>query len=58
MVLIHGEFQRAAYGLDLMEPLAANLQSRGSAAWSINYRRVGETGGGWPKTVIERLGRG
>ena len=51
VVLIHGGFWRAAYGLDLMEPLAADLVGRGYAAWNIEYRRVGQPGGGWPGTL-------
>lgn len=51
VVLIHGGFWRAAYGLDLMEPLAADLVDRGYAAWNIEYRRVGQPGGGWPGTL-------
>jgi acetyl esterase/lipase len=51
VVLIHGGFWRAAYGLELMEPLANDLVSRGYAAWNIEYRRVGQTGGGWPGTL-------
>ena len=51
VVLIHGGFWRAAYGLDLMEPLAADLVDRGYAAWNLEYRRVGQPGGGWPGTL-------
>jgi acetyl esterase/lipase len=51
VVLIHGGFWRAAYGLDLMDPLAADLVGRGYAAWNIEYRRVGQPGGGWPGTL-------
>lgn len=51
VVLIHGGFWRAAYGFDLMDPLAADLVQRGYAAWNIEYRRVGQPGGGWPGTL-------
>ena len=34
-----------------MEPLAADLVGRGYAAWNIEYRRVGQPGGGWPGTL-------
>jgi acetyl esterase/lipase len=51
VVLIHGGFWRSAYGLDLMDPLAADLVRRGYAAWNIEYRRVGQPGGGWPGTL-------
>ena len=36
------------YGLDLMNGLAVDLAKRGYAAWNIEYRRVGNIGGGWP----------
>ena len=31
-------------------PLCAALKAIGIAVWSIEYRRVGSTGGGWPMT--------
>lgn len=49
-VLIHGGYWRARYGLDLMYGLATDLAARGIAAWNIEYRRVGNPGGGWPGT--------
>ena len=51
VVLIHGGFWRATYGLDLMDGLAADLASRGLATWNIEYRRVGQAGGGYPGTL-------
>ena len=53
VVLIHGGFWRKIYGLDLMDPLAADLVGRGVAAWNIEYRRVGHDGGGWPGTLTD-----
>ena len=53
VVLVHGGFWRAAYGLELMEPLAADLNDRGFPTWNIEYRRVGEPGGGYPNTLID-----
>lgn len=50
-VLIHGGFWRATYGLDLMDAMARDLVSRGFAVWNIEYRRVGQTGGGYPGTL-------
>lgn len=50
VVLIHGGFWRNRYALDLMDPLAADLAAHGFAAWNIEYRRVGDEGGGWPGT--------
>jgi dipeptidyl aminopeptidase/acylaminoacyl peptidase len=51
VVLVHGGFWRDRYGLELMEPLAADLVARGWAAWNVEYRRVGASGGGWPTTA-------
>ncbi len=50
VVLIHGGYWRARYELDLMNGLAEDLARRGFAAWNIEYRRVGDSGGGWPGT--------
>ena len=50
-ILIHGGFWRAHFGLDLMDGLADDLAARGIAAWNLEYRRVGESGGGWPGTL-------
>jgi acetyl esterase/lipase len=33
-----------------MTPLASDLARRGIAAWNVEYRRVGQPGGGWPGT--------
>lgn len=50
-ILIHGGFWRARYGLSLMTGLARDLAERGIAAWNIEYRRIGDVGGGWPGTL-------
>ncbi len=52
-VLIHGGYWRAAYRLDPMHALAADLRSRGYAVWNLEYRRVGNRGGGWPGTFAD-----
>ncbi len=52
IVLIHGGFWRAQYGLDLMVPLAEDLIARGYAVLNIEYRRVG-IGGGYPETLLD-----
>lgn len=53
VVLIHGGFWRAQYGLSLMRGLAEDLVSHGMAAWNIEYRRIGNAGGGWPNTLLD-----
>ena len=49
-VVIHGGFWKAAYALDLMDSLSSAITAAGLATWNIEYRRVGEPGGGWPGT--------
>jgi len=51
VVLIHGGFWRYGWDRTLMTPLARDLAERGIAAWNIEYRRVGQEGGGWPGTL-------
>lgn len=50
VVVLHGGFWRAAYGVELARPLAADLAGAGFAAVAVEYRRVG-AGGGWPATL-------
>jgi acetyl esterase/lipase len=52
VVVVHGGYWRAAYGLELGTPLAVDLTNRGVAAWNLEYRRVG-AGGGWPMTFAD-----
>ena len=52
VVVLHGGFWRAAYGIELARPLAADLAAHGMAAVSVEYRRVGADGG-WPETVLD-----
>lgn len=51
VVLVHGGFWRARFDRTLMTPLAQDLARSGYAAWNIEYRRVGQAGGGWPGTL-------
>jgi acetyl esterase/lipase len=44
-VVLHGGFWRAAYGVELARPLAADLAAAGWAAVAVEYRRGGT--GGW-----------
>jgi acetyl esterase/lipase len=50
VVVVHGGFWRARYGIELARPLAADLAAAGWAAVAVEYRRVG-AGGGWPTTL-------
>jgi acetyl esterase/lipase len=53
VILIHGGYWRAHYGLKLMSRLGEDLAARGFAVWNIEYRRVGNAGGGWPGTFLD-----
>ncbi|WP_285654080.1 alpha/beta hydrolase [Actinomycetospora sp. NBRC 106375] len=52
VVVVHGGYWQAAYGLELGTPLAVDLTNHGVAAWNVEYRRVG-AGGGWPSTFTD-----
>jgi acetyl esterase/lipase len=47
---IHGGFWRAKYDLLHAGHLCAALTRKGIATWNLEYRRVGNPGGGWPGT--------
>ncbi|MBA2431210.1 MAG: alpha/beta hydrolase [Chthoniobacterales bacterium] len=49
-VVIHGGCWLAEYDLTYITHLAAWLTERGFATWTIEYRRLGDEGGGWPGT--------
>ncbi|KJK45084.1 hypothetical protein UK23_27330 [Lentzea aerocolonigenes] len=50
VVMIHGGWWAAMWDDAPVRPLIADLVADGHAVWSIEYRRVGEPGGGWPGT--------
>ena len=50
---IHGGFWRAAYALDYYGNLCEALAGTGVASWNIEYRRLGNRGGGWPGTFLD-----
>jgi acetyl esterase/lipase len=50
LVVIHGGFWRAAYDLTHIGWLCRAFTAAGAATWSIEYRRLGNAGGGWPGT--------
>ena len=43
-----GTLAPRAVAMDNMRPLAAALTEQGIATWNIEYRRLGNEGGGWP----------
>jgi len=50
VIVIHGGCWLAEYDLGYMSAFADALTTSGVATWSIEYRRVGDEGGGWPGT--------
>ncbi|MFZ0818158.1 MAG: prolyl oligopeptidase family serine peptidase [Candidatus Sulfotelmatobacter sp.] len=52
-VVIHGGYWRARYDLAYMAHLCAALAVDGVATANLEYRRVGNLGGGWPGTFAD-----
>ena len=52
-VMIHGGCWQAEYDYVYFTRLAAWLTQRGFATWTIEYRRLGDDGGGWPNTFLD-----
>jgi acetyl esterase/lipase len=51
VVLIHGGCFKAAYAsLRDLAPMGDALKAQGIATWNVEYRRLGQPGGGWPGT--------
>ena len=51
-----GNLDERAVAFDNMRPLAAALTDAGLATWNVEYRRLGNAGGGWPGT-FQDVGR-
>jgi acetyl esterase/lipase len=49
--VIHGGYWRARYDLRHIGHFCAALAKSGMAAWSLEYRRLGNSGGGFPGTL-------
>src|SRR5262245_32000092 len=50
---IHGGFWRARYNLAYFGHVCAALTAHGIATWNIEYRRIGNRGGGWSGTFLD-----
>ena len=57
VVVIHGGCWYSEYDLKHVAAFSAALTQMGVATWSLEYRRIGDTGGGWPGT-FEDVARG
>lgn len=53
VVIIHGGCWLSSFDLSLMNGMATNLTEQGYATWNLEYRRVGDEGGGWPNTFLD-----
>jgi acetyl esterase/lipase len=53
VISIHGGYWRAKYDLGYMGHLCAALTAKGIATANLEYRRVGNEGGGWPGTFAD-----
>ena len=52
-MIVHGGYWRAKYDLGYMGHLCAALTAKGVATANLEYRRVGNAGGGWPGTFAD-----
>lgn len=57
VVVIHGGCWLSQYNIDHSGQMCAALTRAGAATWSLEYRRIGNRGGGWPGT-FEDIARG
>jgi acetyl esterase/lipase len=53
VIVVHGGFWENGYDLDLMLPICETFQRQGIATWNVEFRRLGEPGGGWPGTFLD-----
>jgi len=55
VIFYHGGFWRNSYSLDYLGHACAALARAGVATWNVEYRRIGEAGGGWPGTLDDAV---
>ncbi len=53
VVVVHGGCWLAAYNLHYMAHVSDALTKAGYATWNIEFRRVGDAGGGYPGTFLD-----
>jgi acetyl esterase/lipase len=53
VVVVHGDHWQAQSDLGLMVPVCEALTKEGLATWNVEYRRLGDPGGGWPNTFLD-----
>ena len=57
VAFVHGGCWLSMYDIAHVGPAEQAIVDAGFAVWSIEYRRVGDEGGGWPATYLD-VGRG
>ena len=57
VILIHGGCWLSEFDITHLRKLAAAVTRTGVATWALEYRRVGNPGGGWPGT-FQDIARG
>lgn len=50
IIVLHGGCWLSQYDLAQLSAFSETLTHLGAATWSLEYRRIGSTGGGWPRT--------
>ncbi|MFD4675704.1 alpha/beta hydrolase family protein [Lentzea sp. NPDC058450] len=53
VVMVHGGWWTAMWDDTAVQPLISDLVGSGYAVWSVEYRRMGEAGAGWPGTFTD-----
>jgi acetyl esterase/lipase len=53
VILVHGGCWQAGVPAEAISGIAADLAEHGVAVWSIEYRRIGEPGGGYPNIYLD-----
>ena len=48
LVLVHGGCWLNSFGIDHTKAMSTALMQSGFAVWNLEYRRLGDEGGGWP----------
>jgi len=53
VVVVHGGCWLSDYNREYMSHLSAALTEAGYATWNLEFRRIGDIGGGWPGTFLD-----
>jgi acetyl esterase/lipase len=55
VIALHGGFWRNQFNLEYMGHLCEALKKQGFATWNLEYRSLGDNGGGWPGTFEDAV---